>query len=89
MAFLTELRQAIEQRFPDALPLHHAATPSSVPTGIVAVDALLPGAGLPRGRLTMPVGTDDSVAAWWSGSASGNRCSIAWRSSVREAMNRI
>ncbi|HEU5209372.1 MAG TPA: hypothetical protein VFU06_08175 [Longimicrobiales bacterium] len=49
---LTALRQAIEQRFPDALPLHHAATPSSVPTGIGAVDALLPGSGLPRGRLT-------------------------------------
>jgi len=52
MASLTELRQAIEQRFPDALPLHHAATPSSVSSGIVAVDALLPGGGLPRGRLT-------------------------------------
>ncbi len=49
---LTALRQAIEQRFPDALPLHHAATPSSVPTGIGAVDAVLPGSGLPRGRLT-------------------------------------
>ena len=49
---LAALRQAIEQRFPDALPLHHAMVPSSVPTGIGAVDALLPGSGLPRGRLT-------------------------------------
>ncbi|MHB1170392.1 MAG: hypothetical protein ACYC28_14035 [Longimicrobiales bacterium] len=49
---LHALRQAIEQRFPDALPLHHAATPSCVTTGIGALDALLPGSGLPRGRLT-------------------------------------
>lgn len=48
---LTELRQAIESRFPDALPLAHG-TLAAIATGVAAVDALLPGAGLPRGRLT-------------------------------------
>ena len=50
-AHLAELRHAIEQKFPDALPLAHA-TVSAVGTGIAALDGLLPGAGLPRGRLT-------------------------------------
>lgn len=45
------LRQAIERRFPDAVPLAHA-TVGGVGTGVAAVDALLPGGGLPRGRLT-------------------------------------
>lgn len=48
---LKELRQAIERRFPDALPLAHT-TAAAVGTGVAAVDALLPGGGLPRGRLT-------------------------------------
>ena len=53
----------------------------------------------PRGRpepgssassAPMPVGMHDGVAAWCSGSASGKRCSIAWRSAWSgEAMNRI
>jgi hypothetical protein len=48
---LDELRRALEQRFPDALPLG-AGTAAGVGTGIEALDALLPGGGLARGRLT-------------------------------------
>ena len=48
---LAGLRQAIEHKFPDALPLAHM-TAGAVGTGIAALDALLPGGGLPRGRLT-------------------------------------
>lgn len=48
---LAGLRQALEHKFPDALPLAHA-TAGAVGTGISALDALLPGGGLPRGRLT-------------------------------------
>ncbi len=48
---LAELRQAIERRFPDAVPLAHA-TVGAIGTGVGAVDALLPGGGLPRGRVT-------------------------------------
>ncbi len=48
---LSELRQAIERRFPDALPLAHG-TLAAIGTGVGAVDALLPGGGVPRGRVT-------------------------------------
>ena len=45
-----ELRKQLEERWPDAQPLRHA-TAVGVPTGVVALDAILPGGGLPRGRL--------------------------------------
>jgi hypothetical protein len=48
---LDELRRTLEQRFPDALP-PGAGTAAGVATGIEALDALLPGRGLERGRLT-------------------------------------
>jgi hypothetical protein len=44
------LKQALERRFPDALPL--GGTTAASATGIAALDSLLPGGGLPRGRLT-------------------------------------
>ncbi|HEX6135098.1 MAG TPA: hypothetical protein VFZ24_14110 [Longimicrobiales bacterium] len=50
-AALHELRQALERRFPDALPLGRGLAPA-VGTGIPALDLMLPGAGLARGRLT-------------------------------------
>jgi hypothetical protein len=50
-AALAELRQALERRFPDALPLGRSLAPA-VATGIAALDAMLPGQGLARGRLT-------------------------------------
>jgi hypothetical protein len=50
-AVVHELRQALERHFPDALPLG-AGTVGSVGTGVAALDVLLPGGGLARGRLT-------------------------------------
>jgi hypothetical protein len=50
-ATLYELREALERRFPEALPLVPGAA-AGVGTGIQALDALLPGHGLARGRLT-------------------------------------
>lgn len=46
------LKALLENRFPDAIPLTHR-TAEPVATGIWALDAILPGGGLPRGRLTV------------------------------------
>jgi hypothetical protein len=46
------LRALLESRFPDATPVTHR-TAEPVATGITALDAILPGGGLPRGRLTV------------------------------------
>ncbi len=46
------LKALLENRFPDAIPLTHG-TAEPVATGIWALDAILPGGGLPRGRLTV------------------------------------
>ena len=46
------LRALLENRFPDATPVTHR-TAEPVATGISALDAILPGGGLPRGRLTV------------------------------------
>src|SRR5205809_1484791 len=56
------IRALIEHRFPDATPVTHR-TAEPVPTGIDALDAILPGHGLPRGRLTvwMPQGGATAV----------------------------
>lgn len=51
-AALQELKQALERRFPDALPLGRG-TAAAVSTGVAALDVLLPGGGLARGRLTL------------------------------------
>ncbi len=55
-----ELRRLLEQRWPDAQPLRHA-TAAGVSTGVAALDAILPGGGLPRGRLSV----------WATGAAAG------------------
>ncbi|HEX9106214.1 MAG TPA: hypothetical protein VF832_03280 [Longimicrobiales bacterium] len=47
-----ELRKILEERWPDAQPLRHA-TVAGVPTGIASLDRILPGGGLPRGRLSV------------------------------------
>jgi hypothetical protein len=49
---LRELRVALERRFPDAIPLGRGIAPS-VATGMGALDRLLPGGGLARGRVTL------------------------------------
>ena len=53
---LDHLREALQQRFPDALPLGQGLAPA-VATGIGALDRVLPGGGLARGRVTL----------WWPG----------------------
>jgi hypothetical protein len=50
-AALQELKQVLERRFPDAQPLGRG-TVAAVGTGVAALDVLLPGGGLARGRLT-------------------------------------
>ncbi len=47
-----ELRKILEERWPDAQPLRHA-TVAGLPTGVAALDRILPGGGLPRGRLSV------------------------------------
>jgi hypothetical protein len=46
------LREVLEQRFPNAKALVFR-TAGAVATGLTALDAMLPGGGLPRGRLTL------------------------------------
>jgi hypothetical protein len=46
------LRAALESRFPNAQPVIYR-TAGAVATGVRALDALLPGGGLPRGRLVL------------------------------------
>jgi len=56
------IRALIEHRFPDATPVTHR-TAEPVATGIEVLDGILPGRGLPRGRLTvwMPQGGATAV----------------------------
>src|SRR3979411_3367709 len=46
------IRALIEHRFPDATPVTHR-TAEPVATGIEVLDAILPGPGLPGGRVTV------------------------------------
>jgi hypothetical protein len=50
-AGLQELREALERRYPDAVPLSRGIAPA-VATGLEPLDRLLPGGGLARGRVT-------------------------------------
>lgn len=59
-AQIQALRDELASRFPGALPLAHARAPV-VATGVPGIDAILPGGGLPRGRVT----------AWAPGPGSG------------------
>lgn len=73
------LRSLLEQRFPDAIPVTHL-TAEPVATGIGPLDAILPGGGLPRGRLSvwMPQGGATAIlrAACHSAARAGERA--AW-----------
>ena len=51
-AALDLLRQTLQQRFPDAVPLGHGLA-AAVASGIAPLDAMLPGGGLARGRVTL------------------------------------
>ena len=46
------LKQALEQRFPNALPISYR-TAGAIATGVTALDHMLPANGLPRGRLSL------------------------------------
>ncbi len=52
MASVAVLKELLEQRFPDAVPVRQGTT-AVVATGIGALDGVLPGSGLPRGRVTV------------------------------------
>lgn len=49
---LAELRRVLEARFPNAVPLPERTVPQ-VATGVEGLDQILPGGGLPRGRLSV------------------------------------
>lgn len=49
---VARLRALLEQQFPDALPPAHR-TAEQVATGIAPLDAILPGGGFPRGKLSV------------------------------------
>lgn len=51
-AEILQLKEALEQRFPNALPIAYR-TAGALATGVSALDNLLPGNGLPRGRLSL------------------------------------
>lgn len=46
------LKQALEERFPNALPISYR-TGGALATGVAALDNMLPAGGLPRGRLSL------------------------------------
>ncbi|MFW6201096.1 MAG: hypothetical protein ACOC8B_00840, partial [Gemmatimonadota bacterium] len=50
-AQVLELKELLARRFPDAVPVAYRAA-GAVATGVAELDELLPGGGLPRGRLT-------------------------------------
>lgn len=79
MTAFPALRSLIEQRFPDATPVTHR-TVEPVTTGMQLLDAILPGGGLPRGRLSvwMPQGGATAIlrAACLSVASGGERS--AW-----------
>ncbi|CAN5379901.1 hypothetical protein BH23GEM2_BH23GEM2_17540 [soil metagenome] len=52
MSALPALRELIERRFPDAVPVVHQTAPA-VATGIAELDRIFPGEGIPRARLTV------------------------------------
>ncbi len=89
---LANLRDLLERRFPDAVPVTHR-TAGGLATGIAELDRALPGGGLPRGRMAAwaPGGGATAVlraacaavtargerAAWIDGA--GTACADAWR----------
>lgn len=52
LAQVLQLKEALEQRFPNAQPVAYRSI-GAVATGVPPLDNLLPGNGLPRGRLSL------------------------------------
>ena len=73
-ATATALRTLLSERFPAAIPLP-ARGHSVVPTGLAALDRILPNGGFPRGRITV----------WQSPMAGGT---AVLRSSVAQSLGR-
>jgi hypothetical protein len=73
MSALAELRSTLELRYGSTLPVAYR-TAQAVGTGVAELDALLPGGGLPRGRLV----------AW----APGGGATAVLRSACRAALDR-
>jgi hypothetical protein len=76
---VAHLRELIEQKFPDAIPLTHRTT-EEISTGIAPLDGILPSGGLPRGKLTAwtPFGGATAIlrSACWHAVLQGERS--AW-----------
>lgn len=62
MSALPALRELLERRFPDAVPVIHQTAPA-VASGVAELDRIFPGGGLPRGRLTVwrPLGASTAL----------------------------
>lgn len=75
-AKLQSIRELLERRFPDTLPMAGRTAPV-VPTGTPALDRVFPQGGIPRGRLTAwtPGGGASALlrAACWAALARGER----------------
>jgi hypothetical protein len=52
LSSVADLRRALAARFPNAVPLPERTVPQ-ISTGVEALDRILPGGGLPRGRLSV------------------------------------
>lgn len=76
---ILELRQTLERRFPGAVPVTYR-TAGAVAMGIGALDHLLPGGGLPRGRLAVwaPGGGATAVLRAACGAVVGRGERAAW-----------
>ena len=86
-----ELRRILEERWPDAQPLRHA-TAAGLPTGVAALDRILPGGGLPRGRLSVwtPAGAGAGAegGAWALGGLGPPGATAVLRSACMVAVER-
>ncbi len=74
-----ELREVLARRFPDAVPVTYG-TAGAVTTGVAALDGVLPGGGLPRGRLSVwvPGGGATAVLQGACGVVVGRGERAAW-----------
>jgi hypothetical protein len=74
------LRALIEERFPDAAPLPQRTSRPVAATGVVGLDAILPGGGLPRGKLSVcpPQGGATSIFRAACRSIVAHRERAAW-----------
>jgi hypothetical protein len=84
MSALAELRKTLEERYGATLPVAYRSA-QGVGTGLAALDALLPGGGLGRGRLTCwrPGGGATALLRSVCGAAAGRGERAAWVDAAR------